>query len=119
MRRKRRFVLFLNRFRWEDRDRAERAGRPYERVRAVALVENVMAVRATGLDPRDPDQALSVLQLIFEPSGDPEDPSGVLRVVLAGDGEIAIEVEALEMRLEDVPRPYVAPSGKAPDHFAD
>ena len=119
MRRKRRFVLFLNRSRWEDRDRAERAGRPYERVRAVALVENVMAVRATGLDPRDPDQALSVLQLIFEPSGDPEDPSGVLRVVLAGDGEIAIEVEALEMRLEDVTRPYVAPSGKAPDHFAD
>ena len=35
------------------------------------------------------------------------------------DGEIAIEVEALEMRLEDVTRPYVAPSGKAPDHFAD
>ncbi len=119
MRRKRRFVLFLNRFRWEDRDRAERAGRPYERVRAVALVENVMSVRATGLDPRDPDQALSVLQLIFEPSTEPEDPSGVLRVVLAGDGEIAIEVEALEMRLEDVTRPYVAPSGKAPDHSAD
>lgn len=119
MRRKRRFALFLNRFRWEDRIRAERAGRPYERVRSVALIENVLAVRASGLDPRDADQIISLLQIAFEPSADPEDPSGVLRVTLAGDGEIAIEVEALEMRLEDVTRPYVAPSGKAPEHPED
>ncbi|MEC9434506.1 MAG: DUF2948 family protein [Pseudomonadota bacterium] len=119
MRRKRRFALFLTRFRWVAGARADRAGRPYERVRSVALVEHVTGVRAAGVDPRDPDQALSVLQLVFEPSAEPEDPSGVLRVLLAGDGEIAIEVEALEMRLEDVTRPYLAPSGKAPEHPGD
>lgn len=119
MRRKRRFALFLNRFRWEDRIRAERAGRPYERVRSVALIENVLAVRASGLDPRDPDLALSLLQISFAPSADPEDPSGLLRLVLSGDGELEIEVEALEIRLEDVTRPYVAPSGKAPAHPED
>ena len=49
-------------------------------------------------------------------SRDEEDPSGSLRIVLAGDGEIDVEVEALDLRLEDVTRPYLAPSGKAPTH---
>ena len=118
MRRKRRFALFLNRFRWEDRDRAERAGRGYERVRCVVLVENVESVRAAGLDPSDREQTVSLLRLEFHPSPDPEDPSGELRLILAGDGEVAIRVEALELRMEDVTRPYLAPSGKAPDHDA-
>jgi hypothetical protein len=119
MKRKRRFALFLNRFRWEDADRAQRAGRPFERVRTVALVEHVTAVRAAGLDPRERDQAVSVLRLEFEPDPDPENPAGQLRAILAGDGEIAIEVEYLDLRLEDVTRPYLAPSGKAPSHPPD
>ena len=119
MQRKRRFALFLNRFRWEDRARAEAARRPYERVRCVALVENVESVRAAGLDPADREQALSVLRLEFAASHDPEDPSGLLRIILAGDGEIAIQVEALEVRVEDVTRPYLAPTGKAPSHPED
>ncbi|MEO1318247.1 MAG: DUF2948 family protein, partial [Pseudomonadota bacterium] len=34
MRRKRRLVLLINRFRWEDAEAAEREGRPFERVRS-------------------------------------------------------------------------------------
>lgn len=116
MKRKRRFALFLNRFRWEDADAARRAGRPYERVRTVLLVDHVTGVRASGLDPADKEQALSVLDLAFEASPDEEDPSGRLRVLLAGDGEIEITVEYLELRAEDVTRPWIAPSGKAPSH---
>ena len=37
-------------------------------------------------------------------------------LTLAGDGAIALEVEALEVTLQDVTRPYRAPSGKAPAH---
>ena len=37
-------------------------------------------------------------------------------VALAGDGAIALEVEALDVRLDDVTRPYRAPSGKVPNH---
>ncbi|MGM0584127.1 MAG: DUF2948 family protein [Pseudomonadota bacterium] len=119
MRRKRRFALFLNRFRWEDLPRAERDRRPFERVRAVALVEHVQAARANGIDPADREQSVSVLRLVFEPAEDPEDPSGVLRVILAGDGELALEVEYLDLRLEDVTRPYLAPTGKAPRHAVE
>jgi hypothetical protein len=61
-----------------------------------------------------------VLSLDWEKANDdPEDPSGALRVTLAGDGEILIEAEYLDIRLEDVTRPYAAPSRKAPSHDAD
>jgi hypothetical protein len=119
MKARRRFALFLNRFRWEDAERAERAGRPFERVRTVAMIHHVLDVKASGIDPREPEQAVSVLRLEFEPAEDPEDPSGVLRVVLAGDGELALTVEYLELRLEDVTRPYEAPAGRAPSHPLD
>lgn len=119
MRARRRFALFLNRFRWEDAARARAAGRPFERVRCVVMVHHVLAVRAVGVDPRDAERTVSVLRLEFAPAADPEDPSGVLRVVLAGNAEIALEVEFLELQAEDVTRPYEAPSGRAPAHPLD
>ncbi len=44
------------------------------------------------------------------------DGMGTLTLTLAGDGAIALEVETLDLTLRDVTRPYLAPSGKAPDH---
>ncbi|MEM6743905.1 MAG: DUF2948 family protein [Pseudomonadota bacterium] len=116
LRKKRRFALFLNRFRWEDADAARRAGRPFERVRTALLVEHAVNVRASGIDPADKEQTVSVLGLAFDASPEAEDPSGKLRVLLAGDGEIEITVEFLEVRAEDVTRPWISPSGKAPSH---
>jgi hypothetical protein len=120
MKSRRRAALFVNRFRWEDAPRAKAAGRPFERVRAVLLAAHVTAVRALGVDPSDPGMVLSVLSLAWEKSNDdPEDPSGALRITLAGDGEILIEAEYFDVRLEDVTRPYIAPSGKLPGHQDD
>lgn len=114
-RRSRRFALLVNRFRWEDRAAAEAAGRPYERARAVLAVADVTAVRTQGIDRGDRDTVLSLLSLAFAPG---PDGTGVLTLVLAGDGAIAVEVEALEVILRDVTRPYAAPSRKAPVHPA-
>ena len=111
----RRFSLLLNRFRWEDHAAAEAAGRPYERVRAVLDVAGVLAVRSQGFDRRDRDLVLSLLSVEWQPGAD---AAGRLVLVLAGDGALALEVEALEVTLRDVTRPYRAPSGKAPDHGA-
>ncbi|GAD54465.1 MAG: hypothetical protein ACJASC_002231 [Limimaricola cinnabarinus] len=105
----RRFGMLLNRFRWEDPATTREA----ERVQSVLCVENVMAVRSQGLDPRDRDTVLSLLAVVFAPG---EDGTGTIRLILAGDGEIAIDVEAPELVLRDVTRPYAAPSGKAPRH---
>ena len=112
---RRRFAALINRFRWEDRDAAERAGRPYERVRSLLTVEDVASVRSMGIDRAERDQVLSVLSLDWVPGAD---GTGRVTLVLAGDGAVELEVEALEIRLEDVTKPYIAPSHKVPDHGA-
>jgi Protein of unknown function (DUF2948) len=111
--RHRRFALMLNRFRWEDRQEAERVGRAYERVRSLLVVEDVRKVQSFGFDRADKDLVLSLLSISFEAG---EDGTGRLTLVIAGDGAIALDVEALEVRLDDVTRPYRAPSGKVPRH---
>ena len=110
---RRRFALLLNRFRWEDLEAAERAGRAYERVRALLVVDGVLKVRSQGIDRRDKDTVLSLLDLAFVPGAD---GAGRIELTLAGDGAIALEVEALEVTLKDVTRPYVAPSHRVPEH---
>lgn len=112
-RRQHRFALLLNRFRWEDRAAAERAGRPYERVRSLLVFEDVLSVKTQGIDRDDKETVLSLLSLTFLPGAD---GAGVVEMVLAGDGAIALQVEAVEAVLTDVSRPYRAPSGKVPGH---
>ncbi len=112
-RKARRFVLLLNRFRWEDKTAAETSKRDYERVRSLLVVEDVLSVKSYGIDRSDKDMILSLLSLGFTAG---EEGMGVLELTLAGDGAISIAVEALDLRLEDVSRPYVAPSRQAPNH---
>lgn len=103
--RHRRFSLLLNRFRWEDVPAAERQGRSFERVRAVLAIDDVLSARALGIDPSDRDVILSLLAITFDAV---EDGMGTLRLIFAGDGEIALQVECIDVRLVDVTRPYLA-----------
>jgi hypothetical protein len=105
-RRGRRFALLLNRFRWEDR-------RAPERVQSVLTIEDATKVASQGVERGDGDTVLSLLTLAWEPG---EDGTGACVLTLAGDGAIRVEVEALEVTLTDVTRPYLAPSGKVPAH---
>jgi hypothetical protein len=107
-----RFALLLNRFRHEDRAAAEAAKRPYERVRSLLVFDNVLAVRAQGI-ARDPDVVVALLEVSFTPL---EEGAGLIRLVFAGDGAVELSVDALEVSLTDVSRPYRANSGKAPVH---
>ncbi len=109
----RRFAILLNRFRWEDKEDATRRARPVERVQTVLCVDDVQAVASSGVPRGDQDIILSVLAIEFTPT---EDGCGKVLVTLAGDGAIRIQVEALEISLTDVTRPYIAPSRKAPQH---
>lgn len=124
----RRFAILLNRFRWEDTGR-DRHGP--ERVQSLLVIENVLAVSSQGIDRKDPDMILSLLSIGFGPTGGQGaaegaeagddtgtdgDPGGEVLLTLAGDGAIRLRVEAVDMLLRDVTRPYRAPSGKAPHH---
>lgn len=108
-----RFALVANRYRWEQ-PAAE------ERVRVGAHVDQVRRVRVKGLDPSKKDRPVVLLNLSFEPNEDQEnDPGGQLRIACAPDAltgkpiEIALDIEALEVSLRDLTRPWAAKSRPA------
>jgi DUF2948 family protein len=108
-----RFALLLNRFRWEDEEAARLRGRAFERVQSLLVVDNVLGVASHGIERGDKDMVHSLLSIAFE-SG--EDCAGAVLLTLAGGGAIRLNVEALEVSIRDVTRPYQAPSHKAPEH---
>lgn len=110
---RRRFSLLVNRFRWEDAPAARRQSRPFERVQALLTVAGALRVRATGVDPAARDTVIALLSIVFEPGAE---GAGVVRLTLAGDGEIAVEVECLDVTLADVSRPYLARAQRPPAH---
>ena len=105
-RRARRLDVLLNRYRWEH------ASPEAERVRAILTVECVLTVASDGIAQGE-GAVLSLLDIGFEPG---DAPGGALLLRFSGDGTLRVAVEALEVRLADVTRPYAAPSGMAPQH---
>ncbi len=109
----RRFALLLNRFRWEDAEKAAKRQRPVERVQSVLAIGDVEKVQSQGVNRGEKDLVMSVLSISFIPN---EDGMGRVEITLAGDGAIGLEVEALDVTLQDVTRPYIAPSRHQPQH---
>lgn len=97
----RRFAFVVNRYRWEHA--APEQG-PGQRVQTGVSVENAMKVRARGVTPGS-DKAVEILDLAWAAG---EDGTGSLHVLCSGGAEIAIEAEALEVRLDDITRPWTA-----------
>ena len=106
----RRFGLLINRFRWEDAGLGRHAP---ERVQSLLAFDTVLGVSSQGIDRSDTDMILSLLSISFEPQ---DDGAGHILLTLAGDGAIRLFVEAIEVTLKDVTRPYVAPSKSVPGH---
>ena len=107
-----RFALLLNRVRWEDAGKSRHAP---ERVQTILMFSNVQRVSSQGVNKGDADTILSLLHIEFTET---DAPSGDVLLTLAGDGVIRLTVEALDVTLKDVTRPYVAPSRKLPEHPA-
>ncbi len=108
-----RLVLLVNRFRWEDLQAAERGRRAVERVQSLLVIDNVIGVASLGIDRTDANIILSILSISFVPG---KDGVGFVDLTLAGDGGVRVSVEALELTLKDVTRPYMAPSRQKPNH---
>jgi hypothetical protein len=104
----RRFTALINRFRWE----AAGENGPFERVRSALSFESVLNVKSRKVRHDAPDALAAVLQIGFTPAEEP--PGGVVRVLLAGGGEIAVEVECLDALLMDMGAPWRTP--RRPDH---
>jgi DUF2948 family protein len=108
--RERRFAVLLNRFRWEEPGIAQHTP---ERVQSLLVIEDALKVASQGVMRGGGDMILSLLSVAFEPG---EDGTGRVVLTLAGDGAVSIDVEALDVTLKDVTRPYIAPSKSVPSH---
>ena len=104
----RRFTALMSRFRWETAGK----GGPFERVRAALSVEGVLAVRSRHVRQDAPDALAALLSVGFTPAAEP--PGGTVSLMLAGGGEILIEVECLDALLFDLGP--VWPTPRRPDH---
>lgn len=113
LRRDRKLALLVNRFRWEDLEQAKMQRRPVERVQSLIVISDVNGVASQGINPRDTDLILSILSIEFS---EPVQGGAQVMITLAGDGAIRADVDALDVTLRDVTRPYLAPSGNVPQH---
>lgn len=104
----RRLTLVLNRFRWE----AAGGAGPYERVRAALSFEGVLTVKSRHVRQDAPEALASILSVTFLPAEEP--PGGQARIVFAGGGEMALDVECLDVTLVDLAHAW--PTPRRPDH---
>ena len=108
-RRGRRLTLEVNRFQWED---AKTKRGPQGRVRAILAFDTVLSVKTRAVTKADPDMGYSLLSRTFDPAGEP--PGGKVSILFAGDGELSLEVEALDVTLLD--SAYEWTTRHRPDH---
>ncbi len=72
----------------------------------------MLKVGVRGLDRSNPDAFAVLLSVDFDAA--PEPPGGVIRLMFAGGGEIALNVECVDVILADVSRPW--PTRRRPKH---
>lgn len=106
----RRFALVANRFVWEEG--ASKDHGPFARVRAGLHLDDVEAVRLRGLDLGAHGAVVDLLAIGFEPEG--EEGAGTVTLTFAGGGEVALDVDAINVAAQDLTEPWRTPS--RPDH---
>lgn len=124
LKREKRFVMVVNRFKWETSDRDAAAPAPeagpeadarftddaaepgFERVNAGVCFDKVQAVRFQGLDLGNKDHILNLLTIQVE--------SDSITLVFSGDILIRLEVGAIACHLEDLSEPW--PTRWQPSH---
>lgn len=104
-----RFVLMLNRYRWENAGADSNS--PGERIRSALRFESVLKAGFRNVPQSDPDHVMELLALRFSPEND---GTGTVDLEFAGFATIRLEVECLDIFLEDVTSPWKAK--RRPDH---
>ena len=107
----RRFVLLLNRFRWEADPTVEAA---HSRTHSALVFNEVAAVRHHNIPLDEPDRMLELLAVTLDNKG-ANDRSVTLR--FAADRAIRLEIARLACHLGDVGEPW--PTPWKPAHPAD
>jgi len=97
----RKFALIANRFLWQ----TEKP--PYERRRTGLSFDRVIEAKSQRIRQGADDAVLELLAISFLPG---EEPSGTVVLTFAGGGQINLEVECIEARLEDLGPAWATPN---------
>jgi hypothetical protein len=97
----RKFALIANRFLWHKQKP------PYERRRTGLSFDRVLAAKSHRIRQGADDAILSLLAISFIPD---KDPSGTIVLTFSGGGQINLEVECIEARLEDLGPAWETPN---------
>lgn len=108
-RKRRRLTLEVNRFQWEE---ASGKRGPQARVRSILAFDSVLSVKTRAVSKADPDMVYALLSLSFDPANEP--PGGKISILFSGDGELALEVETIDVTLLD--SSYEWATRHRPDH---
>jgi hypothetical protein len=98
---RRKFALIANRFLWQ------KEKPPYERRRTGLSFDRVLAAKSHRIRQGAADAVLSLLSISFIADSE---PSGSIMLTFAGGGEITLEVECIEARLEDLGPAWETPN---------
>ena len=98
----RRFLIAVNRFRWEA-DTGGRVARSFERIACGVAFEDVRGVRFRGIDPKKRDRLLELLAIVAHDEGA---DGTAIELMFAGSGTIRLEVERIRIRLDDFGEPW-------------
>lgn len=109
----RRFVLVVNRFRWETAGKPrpgpaadDDAELPFERTHCGVRVEGIASVKVRGIDLKDRGQILELLSVVTVEGG--------LALHFAGGGCVRLEGEGWRCLVEDLGEPW--PTASLPVH---
>ncbi len=113
----RRLAMVANRFCWEDELGSVPAGRTHKRARTGLHFDNVEKVRSRNIEQDRQEGVLNLLTIAFEEGA--TSPSGSIVLTFSGDGEIRIDVEALEAHLADMGSSWDTPNLPKHDQTTD
>ncbi len=108
----RRFVLAVNRFVWEAADSGRR--KTFERRRTALHFDQVRSARAKNMRQDAKDAVVELLAVRFTET---DAPSGEVRLIFAGGGELVLDVECLEAQMADLGPAWE--TGARPEHQTD
>ena len=117
-----RFVMLVNRFRWEHSDPLkgngggdasfDDASAGNQRINSGVCIDHVTAVRSRGIDREKPGKFLSLMTLGF--AAPDQGGTHALNLVFAGGGLIQLEIESASVFLQDFGEAW--PTQWRPEH---
>ena len=112
LKKKQRVAVLVNRFRWENKSEYIDKNSAPERVKSLLIIDNVLNISSQGIDRSDDSEPLNLLNLDLKKTK----KNIFFTLLLSNFGAIRCELEAIELSIKDVTRPYKAHSENIPYH---